>query len=299
MLKQVWLTFLASGKANATSAKRLTPRFYEPKTLVFFTESSSRSGTSSPSFSGNSTWTPKHVVLPNVDDTQIEEWLFAIENTRHTVTLPMGLALNFAHLTRGQMEVLDEPSTLEFYKLLYSRVVKFTSYIEEFSAMTTNDRKFLLSHNLEALSIVRLAVCFGDAKSGISQLKEFGRPDVPIGQKKIEIWQIFRKPWAADDRHVDLYCRAMLALAALPAFDIKSSLLLQLIALFDTAGSLKNSTFDNVEAIERQQEKFTEMLLSYLRTKMSASKSNVVLHQYLTNLATLRTLCEMIARQTT
>lgn len=239
---------------------------------------------------------PQPISLPPVDETQMEEWLFAIENTRHTVTLPINLALHFANLTRAKLDHLDEPSILEFYKLLYSRVVKFTSYIEEFSSqLSTNDRKFLLSHNLEALAIVRLAQCFDPKKATLSQLKEFGRPDIPIGHNKIEIWQIFRQPWAVDDLHVDLYCRAVMGLANLPHFDVKSSLLLQLIALFNTSGTNAGG-LENHTQIERQQEIFTEMLLSYLRTKVGASKSNLVIHQYLNFLPTLRSLCEMIAR---
>ncbi len=240
----------------------------------------------------------KTLNLGRLDDNQIEEWLFAIENTRHTVTLPITLAMEFANLSRGKLDVLDEPSILDFYKLLYSRVVKFTSYIEEFSQLSTNDRKFLLSHNLEALSIVRLAVCFDESRpANLAQLKEFGRPDVPIGQDKINIEQIFRAPWAADESHVDLYCKTVKGLAQLPFFDAKSSLLLQLLALFDTTGISATGRLEDLPRIERQQQFFVQMLLSYLRTKVASSKSNLILHKYLLFFPTLRTLCEKIARQ--
>ena len=237
----------------------------------------------------------RQIFLPPMDNNQMEEWFFALENTRHTVTLPMPLAVNFSNLTRQKLDHLDETSILEFYKLLYSRVVKFTSYIEEFSCLATEDRKFLLSHNLEALSILRLAHCFDD-RAGVTQLKEFGRPDIPMGRERIDISQIFRTPWATDDQHIFLYCQTVTRLSQLPFFDAKSSLILQLIALFDTAG-LPVKTMENSTMAEYQQIKFTELLLSYLRTKVGAQKSTVILHQYLSFLPTLRTLCEMIAKE--
>ena len=64
--------------------------------------------------------------------------------------------------------------------------------------------QILLTHNLEALSIVRLAACFdaNQSRANFSQLKEFGRPDVSIGQDKIDIGQLFRGQWAADENHI-------------------------------------------------------------------------------------------------
>ena len=153
----------------------------------------------------------------------------------------------------------------------------------------------LLTHNLEALSIVRLAVCFdpNQARANISQLKEFGRPDVSFGQDKIEIGQIFRGQWAANQKHVDLYCQTVNDVGKLPFFDVQTCLLLQLVALFDTFG-LEN--LENVRMIENQQITFVEMILSYLRTKVGAGRSNTVLQKYLNYLPKLRILCEMITR---
>ena len=153
----------------------------------------------------------------------------------------------------------------------------------------------LLTHNLEALSIVRLAACFDDnpIKAHISQLKEFGRPDVSIGQDKIDIGQIFHGQWAADKNHIDLYCKTVSGMGKLPFFDVQTCLLLQLVALFDTFGLVH---LDNITKIENQQIKFVEMILSYLRTKVGASRSNTVLQKYLNYLPKLRTLCQMITR---
>ena len=54
------------------------------------------------------------------------------------------------------------------------------------------------------MSIVRLAACFDadQSRANFSQLKEFGRPDVSIGQDKIDIGQLFRGQWAADENHI-------------------------------------------------------------------------------------------------
>ena len=81
------------------------------------------------------------ISLAPIDHGQMENWLFAIESTRHTVTLPMPLAIDFAHLTSQKLEVLDDSSVLEFYKLFYNRIVKFTSFIGVFSSLSANDRK--------------------------------------------------------------------------------------------------------------------------------------------------------------
>ena len=83
----------------------------------------------------------KTISLAPIDIGQMENWLFAIESTRHTVTLPMPLAIDFAHLTSQKLEVLDDSSVLEFYKLFYNRIVKFTSFIGVFSSLSDNDRK--------------------------------------------------------------------------------------------------------------------------------------------------------------
>ena len=83
----------------------------------------------------------KTISLAPIDFGQMENWLFAIESTRHTVTLPMPLAIDFAHLTSQKLDVLNDSSVLEFYKLFYNRIVKFTSFIGVFSSLSANDRK--------------------------------------------------------------------------------------------------------------------------------------------------------------
>ena len=83
----------------------------------------------------------KTISLAPIDFGQMENWLFAIESTRHTVTLPMPLAIDFAHLTSQKLDVLNDSSVLEFFKLFYKRIVKFTSFIGVFSSLSANDRK--------------------------------------------------------------------------------------------------------------------------------------------------------------
>lgn len=83
----------------------------------------------------------KTISLEPIDQSQMENWLFAIESTRHTLILPMTLAIDFANLTSQKLDFLSDTSILQFYQLLYKRIVKFTSYIGVFSSLSQNDRK--------------------------------------------------------------------------------------------------------------------------------------------------------------
>ena len=97
----------------------------------------------------------KTISLAPIDIGQMEKWLFAIESTRHTITLPMSLAIDFANLTSQKLDVLNDTSVMEFYKLLYNRIVKFTSFIGVFTSLSTNDRKV---SNLEKNDMILIQV---------------------------------------------------------------------------------------------------------------------------------------------
>ena len=125
-----------------------------------------------------------------LEDSILEEWLFSQENTRHTVTLPLNCSQELAALSLGVLPALSANGMIEFYQVMYSRVVKFTSFIKEFNNLQPSDMKFLLSHNLEPMVIVRLAASFNPL-STISQLKELGRPGVHMGSQKIKIGEFF------------------------------------------------------------------------------------------------------------
>ena len=122
----------------------------------------------------------------SLEDSILEEWLFSQENTRHTVTLPLNCSQELAALSLGVLPALSANGMIEFYQVMYSRVVKFTSFIKEFNDLQASDMKFLLSHNLEPMVIVRLAASFNPL-STVSQLKELGRPGVHMGSQKIKI----------------------------------------------------------------------------------------------------------------
>ena len=125
-----------------------------------------------------------------LEDSILEEWLFSQENTRHTVTLPLNCSQELAALSLGVLPALSANGMIEFYQVMYSRVVKFTSFIKEFNNLQPSDMKFLLSHNLEPMVIVRLAASFNPL-STVSQLKELGRPGVHMGSQKIKIGEFF------------------------------------------------------------------------------------------------------------
>ena len=236
--------------------------------------------------------------LESNDEVRLEKWQIAEESTRHTVNLPTNVVEAIADLTMNsnlnKTKILDHNTTLELYRVLYSRVVKFTSYVEEFSGLSASDRRYLLSRNLEGIVTIRIAPCF---KSGLErlpneQLKELGRPDVGFGSEPVALDQFFRTPWAADETHVDLYKKTIEAIAALPGFDAKASILLQLVALFNT---FEADGFEDTKKISDLQAEVTTVLLAYLRSKLGYSKANTAIGKYLSFLPSLRTLSEKIA----
>jgi len=229
-----------------------------------------------------------------LEDSILEEWLFSQENTRHTVTLPLNCSQELAALSLGVLPALSANGMIEFYQVMYSRVVKFTSFIKEFNNLQPSDMKFLLSHNLEPMVIVRLAASFNPL-STISQLKELGRPGVHMGSQKIKIEQVFNTPWASTEKHMKSYYETVNRLVSLPYFDSNICILLQLVTLFSTLG-LDHSQIEEPEKIDEMQEAFVFKLLSYLRRKTLPSQSNGLIHKYLTILAELRTLAEMVTR---
>jgi hypothetical protein len=80
-----------------------------------------------------------------------------------------------------------------------------------------------------------MAACFSPLIS-VAQLKELGRPDIAFGPNHIRIDQFFRTPWAVDEDHANLYCKTVHKMASMEAFEAKTNLLFQLVALFSTLG---------------------------------------------------------------
>ena len=87
----------------------------------------------------------------------------------------------------------------------------------------------------------------------------------------------------------------LVSLGNILRFDSNICILLQLVTLFSTLG-LDHSQIEEPEKIDELQEAFVFKLLSYLRRKMLPSQSNGLIHKYLTILAELRTLAEMVTR---
>jgi hypothetical protein len=77
------------------------------------------------------------------EDSCLEEWLLAEESTRHTITLPTSVAFEVADLTKNNGQNLNYPNTVELYRVLYSRVVKFASFIMEFRELTESGTVYL------------------------------------------------------------------------------------------------------------------------------------------------------------
>ena len=58
---------------------------------------------------------------------------------------------------------------VEIYKVIYSRVVTFVGFLDEFKSLSLSDQKCLLFHNLESVTMVRLAVCLNSSTKRIME----------------------------------------------------------------------------------------------------------------------------------
>ena len=245
------------------------------------------------------------------DESRIEEYLLALENTKNSITLPSAVAMKLGELesisgdapvitnhanTSNQTNILDFNSMVEIYKVIYSRVVTFVGFLDEFKSLSLSDQKCLLFHNLESVTMVRLAVCFNSSTKRIMENNELKFSTT--SKSTIKIWQIFNLPWASDEEHVQLYSKTVENLNSLPCFDEKSSLIFQMIALFSTL-DLDISQLENVSRVYQFQEKFVTQLLTYLRTKNNGQYNNyyyTAIHKYLEFLPILRTLSKKIEK---
>ena len=244
------------------------------------------------------------------DESRIEEYLLALENTTNSITLPSSVAMKLGELesisgnapvinyanTSNQNIILDFNSMVEIYKVIYSRVVTFVGFLEEFKSLSLSDQKCLLFHNLECITMVRLAVCFNSSTKRIMENNELKFSTT--SKSTIKIWQIFNLPWASDEEHVQLYSKTVENLNSLPCFDEKSSLIFQMIALFSTL-DLDISQLENVSRVSQFQEKFVTQLLTYLRTINNGQYNNyyyTAIHKYLEFLPILRILSEKIEK---
>ena len=245
------------------------------------------------------------------DESRIEEYLLALENTKNSITLPSAVAMKLGELesisgdapvinyanTSNQTNILDFNSMVEIYKVIYSRVVTFVGFLDEFKSLSLSDQKCLLFHNLESVTMVRLAVCFNSSTKRIMENNELKFSTT--SKSTIKIWQIFNLPWASDEEHVQLYSKTVENLNSLPCFDEKSSLIFQMIALFSTL-DLDISQLENVSRVSQFQEKFVTQLLTYLRTKNNGQYNNyyyyTAIHKYLEFLPILRILSEKIEK---
>ena len=240
------------------------------------------------------------------DESRIEEYLLALENTKNSITLPSAVAMKLGELeyisgdapvinyanTSNQNNILDFNSMVEIYKVIYCRVVTFVGFLDEFKSLSLSDQKCLLFHNLESVTMVRLAVCLNSSTKRIMENNELKFSTT--SNSTIKIWQIFNLPWASDEEHVQLYSKTVENLNSLPCFDEKSSLIFQMIALFSTL-DLDISQLENVSRVYQFQEKFVTQLLTYLRTKNN-NYYYTAIHKYLEFLPTLRILSEKIEK---
>ena len=243
------------------------------------------------------------------DESRIEEYLLALENTKNSITLPSDVAMKLGQLesisgaspvinyaNTNQTNILDFNSMVEICKVIYSRVVTFVGFLDEFKSLSLSDQKCLLFHNLECVTMVRLAVCFNSSTKRKMENNELKFNCT--SNSTIKIWQIFNLPWASDEEHVQLYSKTVENLNSLPCFDEKSSLIFQMIALFSTL-ELDISQLENVSRVYQFQEKFVTQLLTHLRTKNNGQYNDyyyTAIHKYLEFLPILRTLSKKIEK---
>ena len=255
----------------------------------------------------------------NEDDQYIEELISAQQAIVHNEVLGKQVAHAIAKCIQTDVKQIETPvlpqwATLEFFRMQYSRIAKFAMVIQDFSTLTTKSQRTLLRYNLEALTIIRLALYFKpktsqfknsvdlrDSISFGSQLREMGLEDkmaYELGAYTAEtplpitIEQIFTKDWATDSQHLTLCHKVLDTLNNLIGLDVKLVILFQMVNLFNTnniGAELEHAQRKTIEAI---QERWTVLLEGYIRIKFGRLNVSMILPKLMLSIHELRLLSE-------
>lgn len=257
----------------------------------------------------------------NEDDQYLEELISAQHATVYNEVLGKQVAHAIAKCIQTDVQeieslVLPRWATLEFFRVQYSRIAKFTMLVEDFSTLTTKSQRILLHHNLEAITIIRLGIYFksttGRFKDTVdlldreiisfgSQLREMGlegKMADELGAYTAEppppltIEQIFTKDWATDSQHLTLYHKVMGTLNNLIGIDAKLVLIFQMVNLFNTNNAGAELEHKERKTIEATQEKWTVLLAGYIRMKFGRFKALMILPKLMLIIYELRLLSE-------
>ena len=257
----------------------------------------------------------------NEDDQYLEELISAQHATVYNEVLGKQVAHAIAKCIQTDVQeieslVLPRWATLEFFRVQYSRIAKFTMLVEDFSTLTTKSQRILLHHNLEAITIIRLGIYF---KSTTGRFKDtvdlLDREIISFGSQLIEmglegkmadelgaytaeppppltIEQIFTKDWATDSQHLTLYHKVMGTLNNLIGIDAKLVLIFQMVNLFNTNNAGAELEHKERKTIEATQEKWTVLLAGYIRMKFGRFKALMILPKLMLIIYELRLLSE-------
>ena len=254
------------------------------------------------------------------DDHRLNELLLAEESTAHTEVLGKQVALAIRKCTKSSLHELDVQTlpkwaTLEFFRVQYSRVAKFATFIDEFSALTPQAQRLLLRYNMEAVTSIRLAIYFkpatytpnngtalldGETLSFDSQLREMGLdgamtigPNFCASQTApLTIEQIFTADWALDVEHLTFYHKTMNKLNDLLGTDTKLAIIFQMVNLFNPTKASSELDSAQRKTIESIQVRWAVLMQGYIGRKFGPSVTCRMLPKLMSIIHDLRLLSE-------
>lgn len=223
--------------------------------------------------SPSSSTTSNSDLLCGDEERQIEEWLTLLDSTKVSIAMPDQVLseMNALHLHDSTM---SQQSIIEFFKVVYSRVVQFVGFVTEFDQLHKADKRSLLAANLDMLANIRLVTCFSPKRTGRDVKEQLGR--------------IFIEPWAKSPMHSIQYLAVMTRLSRFCS-DKVTGLLYQVVALFHHVPDLEQP-----EVIQLAQEQMARLLQKHLVASLGCPEGNLVFANLIVMLHDLRMLADTL-----
>ncbi|XP_040577849.1 nuclear receptor subfamily 6 group A member 1 [Lepeophtheirus salmonis] len=224
----------------------------------------------------------------------IDNLIFAQDSTRNLIPMPELVMDEILEMTNISSLNMTSKGITEIYRVIYSRVAKFATYIDHFEELTSDDKKLLLSKNMDSMAILRTVVCFNKDGTGnlTSQLKNTGSPIYGnVGPYYISVERVFRHPWAKSEEHRHLFKETFRKIASLGLGE-KAAMLLQLVTLF----SVLDLPVQERNKIEQFQEQMALLCYRYLKSQKIKFSSNDMIKVFVL-LSELRYLSNLLTDQ--
>lgn len=217
---------------------------------------------------------PNRHVLSDPEQRQIEGWLQAFDDSKVHIAMPQHVLLEMQSLPYHNSP-MSEPNIIEFFKVVYSRVMDFVGFIEDFRQLHNADKKSLLAKNMDILANIRLVTCFGPTRTGRDIAEQLER--------------IFVEPWAKSKEHSEQYLEVMTRLSRL-CCDKTTALLYQLTALFHQ----EEVSLEQPSVIESAQERMANLLQRHLVAISGHHEGNLLFANLIVMLHDLRKLADVL-----